>query len=214
MKNKFLSFFSLFIVMTSFSQERNKSILKPYKLGFLYNFSSNENFIFDDVDYTYITNTYKAQVFYKLGKWKNINLELIVQPQVQFLKHQLINEQFITPDQENYLEKRTEFTKAKMMNLYGLEFGFGAKKEITEKLNLQGTISLGLSFIDTRTERLTKGFTFIENFSLGFSYKIVKNSYIYIGTNFGHVSNLNFQKPNDGYNVLGIEIGSVSMNLG
>jgi hypothetical protein len=193
--------------MTSFSQERNKSILKPYKLGFLYNFSSNENFIFDDVDYTYITNTYKAQVFYKLGKWKNINLELIVQPQVQFLKHQLINEQFITPDQENYLEKRTEFTKAKMMNLYGLEFGFGAKKEITEKLNLQGTISLGLSFIDTRTERLTKGFTFIENFSLGFSYKIVKNSYIYIGTNFGHVSNLNFQKPNDGYNVLGIEIG-------
>jgi hypothetical protein len=207
MKNKFLSFFSLFIVMTSFSQERNKSILKPYKLGFLYNFSSNENFIFDDVDYTYITNTYKAQVFYKLGKWKNIDLELIVQPQVQFLKHQLINEQFITPDQENYLEKRTEFTKAKMMNLYGLEFGFGAKKEITEKLNLQGTISLGLSFIDTRTERLTKGFTFIENFSLGFSYKIVKNSYLYIGTNFGHVSNLNFQKPNDGYNVLGIEIG-------
>ena len=207
MKNKFLSFFSLFIVMTSFSQERNKSILKPYKLGFLYNFSSNENFIFDDVDYTYITNTYKAQVFYKLGKWKNINLELIVQPQVQFLKHQLINEQFITPDQENYLEKRTEFTKVKMMNLYGLEFGFGAKKEITEKLNLQGTISLGLSFIDTRTERLTKGFTFIENLSLGFSYKIVKNSYLYIGTNFGHVSNLNFQKPNDGYNVLGIEIG-------
>ena len=207
MKNKFLSFFSLFIVMTSFSQERNKSILKPYKLGFLYNFSSNENFIFDDVDYTYITNTYKAQVFYKLGKWKNIDLELIVQPQVQFLKHQLINEQFITPDQENYLEKRTEFTKAKMMNLYGLEFGFGAKKEITEKLNLQGTISLGLSFIDTRTERLTKGFTFIENFSLGFSYKIVKNSFLYIGTNFGHVSNLNFQKPNDGYNVLGIEIG-------
>ena len=130
-----------------------------------------------------------------------------MQPQVQFLKHQLINEQFITPDQENYLEKRTEFTKAKMMNLYGLEFGFGAKKEITEKLNLQGTISLGLSFIDTRTERLTKGFTFIENFSLGFSYKIVKNSYLYIGTNFGHVSNLNFQKPNDGYNVLGIEIG-------
>ena len=130
-----------------------------------------------------------------------------MQPQVQFLKHQLINEQFITPDQENYLEKRTEFTKVKMMNLYGLEFGFGAKKEITEKLNLQGTISLGLSFIDTRTERLTKGFTFIENFSLGFSYKIVKNSYIYIGTNFGHVSNLNFQKPNDGYNVLGIEIG-------
>jgi hypothetical protein len=207
MKNRFLSFLFFFVVLSSFSQEDNKAVLKPSKIGFLYNFGTGENFIFDDLDYMYSTNTYKAQAFYKLGIWKHIDFELIVQPQVQFIKHQLINAQFVTPDQENYLEKRAEFTKPKTMNLYGLEFGFAAKKQVSEKLALQGTISLGFSFIDKRTERLAKGFTFIENFSLGFSYNTLKNCYLYLGTNFGHVSNLNFQKPNDGYNILGLEIG-------
>jgi len=207
MKNKFLCFILLFVVFFSFSQEKKKTVLNPYKVGFLYNFGVNENFILNDIDYTYSTNTYKAQAFYKLGHWKNIDIELIVQPQVQFLKHQLINEQFVTPDQENYLEKRAEFTKSKTMNLYGLEFGFAAKKQVSEKLEIQVAVNLGFSFIDTRTERLAKGFTFIENFSLGFSYNTLKNHFLYIGTNLGHVSNLNFQKPNDGYNILGLEIG-------
>ena len=70
MKNKFLSFFSLFIVMTSFSQERNKSILKPYKLGFLYNFSSNENFIFDDVDLHILQILIKLRYFINLENGK------------------------------------------------------------------------------------------------------------------------------------------------
>jgi hypothetical protein len=194
-------------VISSFSQEENKVVLKPSKIGFLYSFGTNENLIFDDQDYIYSTNTYKAQAFYKLGSLKRIDFELIVQPQLQFIKHQLINKQFVTPDQENYLEKRTEFTKAKTFNLYGLEFGFAVKKQISEKLNLQGALSLGFSFIDTRTERLAKGFTFIENFSLGFSYNTLKNCFLYLGTNLGHVSNLNFQTPNSGYNILGLEIG-------
>jgi len=69
MKNKFLSFMLLFVVLLSFSQEKKKTSLKPYKVGFLYNFGVNENFIFNDVDYTYSTNTYKTQAFYKLGSW-------------------------------------------------------------------------------------------------------------------------------------------------
>ena len=77
----------------------------------------------------------------------------------------------------------------------------------TEKLDFQGTISLGFNYIDTRTERIAKGFTFIENFSVGFSHQTFTNSFIYLGTNFGHVSNLNFQQPNNGYNILGLEIG-------
>ena len=201
-------FILLFYVLLNHSQEKKQSKLKPYKIGFLYNNASNENFLNDDPDYTYSTNTYKAQAFYELGNWKGLDIVLIVQPQIQFLKHQLINEQFVTPDQENYLEKRTEFTKPKIMHLYGVEFGFAAKKKLFSKLDLQGTISLGFSYIDTRTERLAKGFTFIENFSLGFSYQTFTNSFLYIGTNiFGHVSNLNFQKPNDGYNILGLEVG-------
>lgn len=207
MKFYLILFILVLFCFTTNAQKTSNWSLKPKKIGFLYNYGIEDNFIFDDKDYTYSTNTYKFQVFYDLGIWRSLNFELIVQPQIQFLQHQLMNEQFITPDQENYLEKRIEFTKPKNMNLYGLEFGFSANKKLGNKLNLQTTLSLGFSYIDTRTERLAKGFTFIENFSLGVSYQTFKNSFFYLGTNFGHVSNLNFQKPNDGYNILGLEMG-------
>lgn len=208
MKLILFSFLFCFWTYFVYSQDQKQSKLKPYKVGFLYNSASNENFLNDDSDYTYSTNTYKAQAIYDLTKWKGMAIELIVQPQIQFLKHQLLNIQYITPDQENYLEKREEFIQLKKMNLYGIEFGFALKKRIFRKLDLQGTISLGFNYIDTRTERLAKGFTFNENFSLGFSYEILSNSYLYVGSSiFGHVSNLNFQKPNDGYNIFGLEVG-------
>ncbi|WP_245891952.1 acyloxyacyl hydrolase [Polaribacter glomeratus] len=207
MKKNIIAFLLLFIAYFSFGQDNKKPFFKPTKIGFLYNYGTNENFINNDPDYTYDTNTYKLQAFYKLGNWKNFDFELIVQPQVQFLNHQLLNEQFVTPDEENYQDKRTEFTKEKIMNLYALEFGFAVKKQITAKLDFQTTLSLGFSVIDKRTERLAKGFTFIENLSFGFSHETFSNSFIYLGTNFGHVSNLNFQKPNNGYNILGLEVG-------
>ena len=193
---------------SAFSQDKKKSFFKPYKLGFLYNYGTNENFLNNDPDYDYITKTYKAQAFYKLTNWKSFEIELIVQPQVQFLKHQLLNKWYVTPDQDNVQEKIAEFTQLKSMNLYGVEFGFSGKKHLFKKVDLHGTISLGFNYIDTRTERLAKGFTFNENFSIGLSYETFKNSYLYLGTNlFGHVSNLDFKLPNDGYNILGIEIG-------
>ena len=199
----YLCFVSLFM----FSQNKKKSIFKPIKIGVLYNIGSNEKFFHNDEDYNYATNTLKLQAFYKLGNWKNLNFELIVQPQIQFLKHQLLNKSFVTPDQENFEEKTIEFMKLKTMNLYGLEFGLASKIKLTKKIDLQGTLSLGFSYIDTRTERLAKGFTFIENFSIGLSQQIFKKSFLYLGTNFGHVSNLNFQRPNSGYNILGLEVG-------
>lgn len=207
MKNQILVFIVLLMVFKGFTQDKKKSFLTPYKIGFLYNNGSNENFIFDDPDYTYSTQTYKGQLFYKLGSWKAIDFELVVQPQIQFLRHQLLNEWFVTPDQENFQDKIAEFTQPKTMHLYGVEFGFVGLKKITQKLYFQGGISLGLAVIDTRTERLAKGFTFIENFTIGLRFKNSLTSHFYIGSNFGHVSNLDFQKPNDGYNALGIDVG-------
>ena len=205
MRNLFLLLSFCFVSFSIHSQKN--SLLKPIKVGFLYNYGNERNFIFDDLDYYYTTTTFKAQAFYQLGTWKSFNLELIVQPQVQQLRHQLLNEQFVTPEEENYLEKRERFTKLKTMRLYAFELGFSAKKEISKKLDFNITIGLGLASIDTETERLAKGFTFIENGSLGFSYKTSNTTTLYLGTNFGHISNLNFKSPNDGYNILGIEVG-------
>jgi hypothetical protein len=193
--------------LLSSAQEPKKAILNIKKIGFLYNYAVSDNFIFDDKDFTYATNTYKIQAFYNVGSWKSLDFELIVQPQYQVIQHQLINEQFVLPSEENYKEKRTEFTTPKTMHLYAFELGFVIKKTLLQKLEVLVTLGLGLATIDTRTERLAKGFTFIENGSLGFSYKITNTTFLYVGSNIGHVSNLDFQSPNAGFSFVGFEAG-------
>ena len=193
--------------LLSSAQEPKKGILNIKKIGFLYNYAVSDNFIFDDKDFTYATNTYKIQAFYNVGSWKSLDFELLVQPQYQVIQHQLINEQFVLPSEENYKEKRTEFTTPKTMHLYAFELGFVIKKTLLQKLDVLVTLGLGLATIDTRTERLAKGFTFIENGSLGFSYKITNTTFLYVGSNIGHVSNLDFQSPNAGFSFVGFEAG-------
>lgn len=203
MKKIILHLFIFGLIYSSFGQSK----LKPKKIGFLYNFGNENNFLFDDNDYFYTTRTYKGQLFYDLYTFKKIDFLLIVQPQYQSLKHQLLNKFFVTPDKENHLEKREKYTKLKSLNLYALEFGFSAKIKIFNSLSFDTTVSLGFSYIDETTERLAEGFTFIENLSAGFTYKTSPKTFLYLGANAGHVSNFDFQQPNSGYNVLGYEIG-------
>lgn len=206
-KKKFLFLLFPFTLFTLKAQETKKGILNIKKIGFLYNYANENNFLFNDKDYSYSTNTYKLQAFYRLGNWKSFDIELIIQPQVQILEHQLMNMHFVTPAADNYQEKRSEFTRLKTMYLYAFELGFVLKRKIIKQLEMQVTIGLGIATIDTRSERLAKGFTFIENGSLGCSYQTSKKTFLYIGTNIGHVSNLNFKSPNSGFNILGYEIG-------
>ncbi|WP_299665474.1 acyloxyacyl hydrolase [uncultured Polaribacter sp.] len=203
---------ALFLVILLFflsaaAQETKKGIFNIKKVGFLYNHADEQNFIFDDKDYTYTTNIFKLQGFYNLGKWKTFNFELILQPQIQVVKHQLQNEQFVLPSEEDYQEKRTEFTTPKTMHLYAFELGFVIKKEVIKDLHFLVTFGLGFGAVDTRTERLAKGFTFIENASLGFSYKTSQKTALYLGSNIGHVSNFDTKSPNNGYSFLGFELG-------
>jgi len=197
-------FFSIFSIK---AQESKKGILNIKKIGFLYNYTDENNFLFDDEDYSYNANIYKLQLFYNVTNWQNWELALIVQPQIQVIEHQLLNEQFVLPSENNYLEKRAKFTRSKKMHLYGLELGFALKRALLKDLSVQIKAGLGVANIDTETERLAKGFTFIENGSVGFSYKTTKKTTIYFGGNIGHVSNLNFKNPNSGYTFLGFEVG-------
>ncbi|WP_375240370.1 acyloxyacyl hydrolase [Polaribacter sp.] len=197
----------IFSTLMCTAQQTKKGILNFKKIGFLYNNVDEDSFLSADKDYTYTADVYKFQVFYDLGKWKSLDFDLIVQPQKQTIKHQLINEQFVTPDEDNYEAKRAEFTALKSINLYGLEFGLLIEQKIFEKLNAQVTLGLGLATINKRTERLAKGFTFIENASVGLSYEPFKKAFIYFGGNIGHVSNLDTQQPNSGYTFAGYEFG-------
>lgn len=200
----FLSFFcgASFV----FGQEQGTSVRKLKKLGFVYNNAKQNNFLFSDRDYDYQTQVFKVQFFYTLHTGKKWDFNLIVQPQIQVAKHQLLNPFFITPDEANYMELRDHFTQERNLSLYAFELGFQWRRKIFHQVYFETTLGLGAGFIDKETERLAHGFTFIENLSVGLTHRW-KSSEIYLGSNFGHVSNFNIQSPNSGYNILGFEIG-------
>ena len=207
MKNSYVFLLFCVFCFKSYGQKKTKSFFSPNKIGFLYNTANENNFLFDDKDYYYQTSVYKIQSFYKIASWKIVDFELIIQPQYQHIKHQLLNEQFVTPEDDNFQEKREKYTALKTLNLYAIEFGLSIKIKLLNRFSFDTTIGLGFSYIDETTERLAEGFTFIENGSIGFTYQTSKKTNLYVGGNVGHVSNFDFQQPNSGYNIVGFEIG-------
>ena len=199
----FLLLFLSFSVIGQVKKERQKSITK---VGVLFSNAKQNNLFFFDKDYDYKTNAYKFQLFYPIQRGMNWDVNLILQPQLQKAQHQLLNEQFITPDEENFEFLREKFTQKKDISLYAFEVGFQLRKSIIKNIFFEATLGLGAGYISLESERLAKGFTFIENLSLGLAHKINKSE-IFLATTVGHVSNFNIQKPNSGYNILGFELG-------
>lgn len=187
-------------------QEQKSASKKLKKVGFLFNSAKQNNFLFSDRDYDYQTNIIKAQLFYSLRKGEKWDINLLVQPQVQFAKHQLLNPFYVSSDLPNVQELRDRFTQERNIALYQFELGFQLRTKLKEQLYFESTLGLGAGFISEESERLAKGFTFIENLSMGLACQF-KSSEVYLGTNVGHVSNFDTKEPNDGYNILGFEIG-------
>lgn len=204
--HRLLTIVFLFGSFLVFSQEKETTSKKLKKVGFLFNSAKQNNVLFSDKDYDYQTNVFKAQLFYSLRKGEKWDINLIVQPQVQWAKHQLLNPFYISSDLPNFQELRDRFTQERSISLYQFELGFQLRTELFNQLYFESTLGLGAGYISEESERLANGFTFIENLSVGLAYR-VKSSEFYLGTNVGHVSNFDTQSPNDGYNILGFEIG-------
>lgn len=206
-KNTYVLLLLFCIVCSAYGQNKVNSWLKPKQIGLLLNKAHEKNFLFDDPDYFYEAKVFKGQLFYDLFSWKKFDVNLVLQPQYQRIKHQLLNPFFVSPAVPDYLIKRAEFTRLKSINLYALEFGVSIQRPLFTRVSAEVTVGLGFAYIDTETERLAKGFTFIENGSLGIVVDTSERTSVYFGGNIGHVSNFEFQQPNDGYNVIGYEIG-------
>lgn len=197
-KKVFFSLILLFSFSTFYAQNKKLELA----LGFNYGFGSE----IKNSDYTYTNNYYKLQFYYVIHETKNFKFELLLQPELNFATHQLLNLYFVTPEEQNYLEKREIFTKLKDIKEYALGVGFIIRKPISKTVSVYILGSVGPMITDTETERLSKGFAFSDVLSLGISLKIHKVTFD-IRPNSRHISNAGIQKSNAGFNTRNIEFG-------
>ncbi len=198
---------SLFFICSLFlSLQFIKAQERKIYLGLNYGRATQNSFPLNDPDYSYDNQYLKVQINYPLTFKENFNFELLIEPSVYFANHQLLNEQFVLPTTENYLELREKFTKRRAFEEYALNIGILVRYNIFSNFSSYLLGSVGPMISNEDTERLRRGFAFSDILGLGFSWKQKRILFDFRLT-LRHNSNLNFASPNKGHNSFGIESG-------
>ena len=188
----------LFSALKVIAQEEKPCL----SIGFNYGFGSE----FNNNDYTFTNHFYKLQLYYKLKETKHFQYEILVQPEVNFGTHQLLNFYFVKPEEPDYIEKRAEYTKLKDVHEYVLNIGFLVRKPVGKKCSFYVLGSIGPMITDKETERMSEGFAFADVLAVGFSLN-VRNLQFDLRPSIRHVSNAGLGSENAGYNTKNIEVG-------
>jgi hypothetical protein len=196
-------FKTLFVVINligflSYAQMQEHKIAIGLNYGFG-NRINNKNYIFSN-------NYIKGEFYYLIKKSREFEFQLLIEPELNFAHHQLLNLYFVTPDEENYQEKRDRFTKLKNIREYILGIGFLARMPISSHISTYAILSIGPMMTNTETERLSKGFAFADVLSAGVSRKLKRFNFD-LRAAFSHTSNAGLQKLNSGINTLNFETG-------
>ena len=189
----------LFLVVIKMSAQDEKS---KFAIGFDYGFGSE----FNNKNYTFTNHFYKVQLHYKFKEKKHFQYEILVQPEVNFGTHQLLNFYFVKPETPDFEQKREEYTKLKDIHEYVLNIGFLVRKPISKTFSVYALGSIGPMITDTETERMSDGFAFADVLALGFSARLQKLKFD-LRPSIRHVSNAGLGAENAGYNTKNIEFG-------
>lgn len=193
----FLSFlFSLVLQLNAQKKSDN------YKIGFAYGFGSE----FNNRNYTFENHFYKLMLYYKIKATTNLQYEILIQPEINFAKHQLLNLYFVKPETPDFEQKRTEYLKLKDVREYVLNIGFLIRKPIGKNYSCYILGSIGPMINDTETERMSEGFAFADVLAVGFTVNINRVQ-VEIRPGIRHVSNAGLGSSNAGYNTKNIEFG-------
>jgi hypothetical protein len=172
------------------------------RIGFNYGFGTE----IKNKDFSHTNSSYKSQLNYTLKKGRNFNYELLLQPELNFATHRLLNPYFINENEPNYIEKRLEYTQNRNIKEYIFNIGFVVRKPISESFSVYLLGSVGPMILEKETERLPSGFAFSDVFALGVSYDY-KEMRFDLRPSFRHVSNAGLQRPNSGINTMNLEFG-------
>jgi hypothetical protein len=206
---KELNVYTLFTILSLFSLSKTNAqdTINKISIGFFYGNGSEDRFPFNSKDYTHEVSIFKVQLNYNLKQKNNWSNQLFIAPEYSKSKHQLINKYFIKhSDSENYLELRELYSKERTISEIGLNIGGNIRYSISKPLSIYALGSIGPMMTNRSTERLPRGFTFVDVFSLGISYKI-QNISVDFRYGIRHLSNLNFRQPNHGHNTTNFEFG-------
>ena len=186
------------IVFCASAQDKKGKI----EIGLNYGFGSE----FSNSNYTFTNNFYKAQLYYQIKETKHFQYEILIQPEINFATHQLLNFYFVKPETPDYIEKREEYTKLKDVHEYVLNFGFLVRKPIGKIFSIYALASVGPMITDTETERMSDGFAFADVVAFGVTAKVDQFRFD-IRPSIRHVSNAGLNSENAGYNTKNVEIG-------
>lgn len=173
-----------------------------YKIGFAYGLGSE----FNNRNYTFENHFYKLLFYYKIEETANLQYEILIQPEINFAKHQLLNLYFVKPETPDFEQKRTEYLKLKDVREYVLNIGFLIRKPIGKNSSCYILGSIGPMINDTETERMSEGFAFADVLAVGFTVNINRVQ-VEIRPGLRHVSNAGLGSSNAGYNTKNIEFG-------
>ncbi len=188
----------LFAVLNINAQQKSSD----FRIGMSYGFGSE----FNNTDYTFTNHFYKAQLYYRLKKTRNFEYDILVQPEINFGKHQLLNLYFVKPETPNFEEKRVEYMQLKNVHEYVLNLGFMVRKPIGKIFSCYVLGSIGPMITDTETERMSKGFAFADVLAVGFT-AAYDQFQLDIRPSLRHVSNAGLGSSNAGYNTKNVEFG-------
>lgn len=192
--------FLLSLAATTYSQAQEKP--SKFSAGLHFGYGSE----IKNTDYTYTNRFLKGQLYYNLATYKKIGFEILLQPEVNFAEHQLLNLYFVTPDEANFEEKRQRYTKLKDIREYVLNVGILARLPLSDSFSIYALGSVGPLWTDTETERLSRGFAFSDVLAIGLSYS-VNNLRFDLRPSLRHTSNAGLQQSNAGFNTLNVECG-------
>ncbi|WP_313805803.1 acyloxyacyl hydrolase [Flavobacterium sp.] len=186
-----------FVFQPSFAQEGEKS----FRLGLGFGFGDEIR----EKDYSLANQFVKVHLQRHVKKIKGFDFSVVLEPEINFSRHQLLNLYFVEPHESNYEALRNEFGKYKTMHQYVLNVGIKVEKAISKSFNIYLLGSVGSMLTDTETERLTKGFAFSDVIALGFSL-ISDGIHFDLRPSLRHVSNGGLQPSNAGLNSKNLEV--------
>ncbi len=194
--------FFVLILMFSLATLYGQNTKGQTNIGFYYGFGNE----LKNSNYSYTNHYYKVQLCYLIKQTNQFKYELVIQPELNFVTHQLLNLYFVKQEEPNFEEKREKFTKLKDIKEYSLGIGLCVRKPVSKIASIYVLASIGPMITDTETERLSKGFAFSDVIALGFSLKVDKVIFD-IRPSLRHVSNAGLQSSNAGFNTKNIEFG-------